>query len=95
MENINIPIVKNNAKNCKDAVTSLRTSAANFSGELENLSSAWSSTNAKKAEVTMNAIMSDLDSILVTFNSINDKINQVASDIEIVEQTNLENQSTK
>lgn len=95
MENINIPIVKNNAKNCKDAVTSLRTSAANFSGELENLSSAWSSTNAKKAEVAMNAIMSDLDSILVTFNSINEKINQVASDIEIVDQTNLENQSAK
>ena len=95
MENINIPIVKNNAKNCKDAVTSLRTSAANFSGELENLSSAWSSTNAKKAEVAMNARMSDLDSILVTFNSINEKINQVASDIEIVDQTNLENQSAK
>ena len=95
MENINISIVKNNAKNCEDAVTSLRTNATNFSGELESLSSAWSSTNARKAEATMNTIMSDLDSILVTFNSIIEKINQVASDIEIVDQTTLENQSAE
>ncbi len=93
MERINITIVKNNAKSCEDAVNSLKTSAANFSGELESLSTVWNSASATNAKNSMDSIMDNLDSVLSKFNSINEKINQVASDIEIVDQTSLENQS--
>lgn len=95
MERINTEPVKNNAKSCEEAINSLKTSATNFSGELESLSTAWNSASATNAKNSMDSIMDNLESVLSKFNDINQKINQAATDIEIVDQTTLENQSAE